>query len=135
MPRDVFPYPEDRELIEYFLRGKARTPDNTDSLVLFEGRLSIKGAAGAPTIAWFDTAGALTVQLTHDLNCYWCYRVINEIRRQMGIEDRVITREEKDQVGWIDRFNTFIDGAPIQLNQPIVLVGPLGVLAWREGIK
>ena len=138
--REVFPFADDRALIAEFLRG-SKTLTNTDWLVTTHtGAL---GTTGGTTIAWFDTAGALTVKLVDGMGYNTVVRVIHEICAQLGIKDVRVEREQCDETepgenGGIQYkrvFTYYIDGVPVTLDQAVVLVGPMGMAAWRESVK
>lgn len=133
MPRDVFPHETDRAVINYFLRGRKRLSLKTGYLFINEGRLVLDAGVGG-TLAWFDTAGALAVRVLDGIGYDYSRMAINEMAKQLGIPERELTRERhyEDGIaanGW--SFKYFMDGAEIQLNDPIVLVGALGMKAWQ----
>ena len=137
--REVFPFADDRELISRWLRDEPA--GNTDWLTAHNKQL---GLTGGVTVAWFDTAGALTVKLEGGAHYGSVVRVIHEICVQMGIKDVRVERSIVDEMvpdpttggtRYMREFTYWIDGVPVTLDQAHVLVGPMGMMAWRESVK
>jgi hypothetical protein len=132
--REVFPFEADRALIAAWLRRDYSLPQ-TDWLTSTASGLFHNGV----TVAWFDTAGALTVSVPAGQAFLTSARVIAEIAKQVGTTV-VISRERFDDFvhdpatgGSVHiPFNYFIDDQPYELGSPFVLVGALGMQAWRQ---
>lgn len=135
MPRDVFPHEDDRAIIRRFLLGAKRIMLQTDYLMLNEGRLVLCHVPSGSTIAWYDTAGALTVQFSGGLGYPTAVRAVHDMCKQLGMPEVQVTRERRtnDTIhpGW--EMVTFVDGQEVKLGQPYVLLGGLGMQAWRAG--
>ena len=141
--REVFPFEDDRELISRWLRGDARHfAGSTDWLSVTNQQLGLAGFA--TKVAWFDSAGALTVKLAGGAHYGSVVRVIHEICAQLGIKDVRVERSIVDEMvpdpttggtRYMREFTYWIDGVPVTLDQAHVLVGPMGMMAWRESVK
>jgi hypothetical protein len=130
--REVFPFADDRMVIDAFLRNEH--PMRSDYLDAGGGKLRFNSLH----IAWFDTAGALVVSLPTGLEYLSSARVVAEIAKQVGTTV-VITRQRLDEFvpdpttggSKLQVFQYFIDDQPYELGSPYVLVGSLGMQAWR----
>ena len=136
MPRDVFPHEDDRRVIRDFLRGEQH-PLNNSWLLSTAGGLTYNHSS----CAFFDTAGALLGKLAPGINLATNMRIIDEISKQLGMGTTVV-REWQDEfvptgsgvagTTYVRHFNYFFDGNPVQVDQPFVIMGALGMSAWRE---
>lgn len=130
MPRETFPFEDDRLLVWKFLVGGLSPP--TDWLKIENGRLHT--ATNSHAVAWFDTAGALVVQMPVGYQTPMSMRLINTIAEFIGTPHRVEQEVHAlDETGPDVRY--YIDGQQLQFNAPHVLVGALGMRAWRESMK
>ena len=130
MPRDLFPYIDDRRAITEFLRGTGNATFAPTALVtVVDGKLRLRGYAVA---AWYDTGGSLYAKLLTGIDYSPCVRVLAEIMNQLGSPERVVTREvEYTDVHGGLLFKYFFDGASVSLDEPFVVCGPLTIAAYR----
>jgi hypothetical protein len=136
MPREVFPYESDKDIINCFLRGKQNYgADASHYLLLHKGLLHQKIHDGQHAMAWFDTAGALYVRLQRGLGYDFSVHTIREMCKQLGLTDREIVRERTMEPRVHNFFKYFIGGDQVRLDEPYVLVGALGMAAWRVSNK
>ncbi len=143
MPREVFPFPADMDVIRAFLLGienyMAQSSDNIVRMV--RGNLVI-GALGSvtSTVAWFAPDGSLEAKVPNGFATSYAMHVINAIMRELqpaGVPKQVVMEAltfEKTPGKWrIYRF--FFDGAEVRQNVPFTLAGRVGVLAYRATAK
>ena len=130
MSRDTFPRQADRDAITAFLGGwHTQADDFTETSAGADHKLRYQGE----TIAWFDTAGALTVKLLPGWQMHYSRAIIQEMMKQLGI-DAVATQEVKELESFgkvIRTMHYFIDDKSVALGEPHVLAGSLTVAAYR----
>lgn len=142
MPRDLFPYEPDREVIAKFLAGKSAPAHAGDDVTNNGNTLFFQNLS----VAWFDSAGALCAKLSGSVDGYehhYASAIIDEILKQLGLEDRKVTQEITLMSDYALHHVTeparqimhFFDGQPIAIDEPVVLCGPLGVAAYRAANK
>jgi hypothetical protein len=138
MARELFPYQADRALIRAFLRGKRLKLDTAG----WESNLSIKNGnilayGGTVNLAWIAQGdGALYAKLLNDAAYHHSVRLIHFLLDELGQPDRRIVREdaplpEGKHAPIMRNWAYFIDGAPVGIDDPILIVGPLGLAAYR----
>jgi hypothetical protein len=136
MARDLFPRAVDRAVIEHFLLKSFLKPvESTESdLSIANARLKWRDN----TIAWYGDDGALYMKLALEAGYYPAKRVFEAVTSALGVDDMKIDREAND--GWCDgdteagghtRWHYFVNGAATGLDEPILVAGPLTVLAYR----
>jgi hypothetical protein len=127
MPRDVFPFQEDRDLVAAFL---ASAPPHPQSFATEAGTgLDYKGLRyNGHLIAHYDSAGALIGTLPPEhasAMAMPAIRLLHHMLDLLGVEAR-FTRESRE--GYLAYF---YDSSEIKLGDPVLLAGPLGVSAHR----
>jgi hypothetical protein len=138
MARELFPYQADRALIRAFLRGKRLKLDTAG----WESNLSIKNGnilayGGTVNLAWIAQGdGALYAKLLNDVAYHHSVRLIHFLLDELGQPERRIVREDNMPAGTGTddgklRWSYFIDGSPVGIDDPILIVGPLGLAAYR----
>jgi hypothetical protein len=136
--RDVFPRLDDRVVIRGFLSGKRVRRDTPNAIVTDLNNILVFKDGG--TIAWYDTSGALCAKLAQGGRERPQSRLaINFIMDQMGGVGGPVRHVEREGVPdaaavGLNQQRYFFDGAPVGVDQPIVLVGPLGVIAYRAAL-
>ena len=136
MPREVFPYPWDQDVLQCFLAGVPQYAHAESDLAVHDNRLSWAGTA----IAWYDTAGALVVippiQVSPVLN--YVVHAAHHMLECLGIEERIISEVREYAPGQQHRLAGetqervwFYGGTKINPGAPLVLCGPLTVQAYR----
>lgn len=127
MPRDVFPYAEDRIVIQHFLNGVAYVGREAE-VSLSDHKLY----AGSHAIAWFDSAGALTIMLGRG-HAFDPGRIVDFICDELGIPEMKLRREVEclSAFGSRDRVAYYTDDRAVRANEPYVLAGPLTMQAYR----
>ncbi len=137
--RDLFPRHDDRVVIQAFLTGRPRTRHATPSASIAIDHTSLVFTNGGTVVAWYDTAGALCAKLSPNANRAYSVLAINQIMVELGQPEKTIVREivfdEESPVHNPSRVRHFFDGTPIATDQPFVLAGPVGVLAYRASLK
>ena len=125
--RDLFPYPEDRAVIQAFLEGRKIFIHKNSTVQTHGGALTMEKIK----IAWFDeTTGALVAALPADFNTQPARRVLDYIGKLMG-DGRQITRERPNistPLSW------FHGDQPIYVGGTFTIAGPLSVLAYRAQV-
>jgi hypothetical protein len=152
MNRDVFPRINDRRLIRAFLAGRplllcTHPEQYADIEYLGFGAASDTSAViriDGCTVAWFDTAGALTGMIAPGAATAFSLRALNFIMATLGQPEQQVTRDVDPYSYYQDPptgrevqgrvFRYFFDGSPIQAGQPFVMAGPVGVLAYRASL-
>lgn len=131
--RTVFPLEADRVVIRGFLSGRKIYINREATIHTHGGKLYTSDPRkGGSSIAWYDTAGALYASIPRTRDALPAMRVINAIMEITGQPDRLVTRERHDLNPTIAYF---FDGSPVMLGEPFVLMGNLGVLAYRAALK
>lgn len=128
--RERFPYAEDREIIRQFLMGNpARSEDSY--LTSEDGKLKFHGVV----IASYDTAGTLTVMLSLDATTasHYVLRAANFMLEEVGSEQRI--SRENVMVDDVPTFEWGFEGRVIQPNEPLPLVGAMGLAAYRASVS
>ena len=93
MPRDVFPYSDDREAITLFLEGRHTTATHTGHVQAgADGKLRFEGCV----IAWFDTGGSVVVRLVEGWSEGYVRTAINELCKQLGMATEGAQREVRE---------------------------------------
>lgn len=134
MPRDIFPFEADREIIAHFLAGKHKK--SSAHLTITDGTLALSmSSVGNPVVvAWYDTAGALCSRIPSGYDSMYTAAVVEEILGQLGMDRRMLVRDVvMEQAAANRHFAWFFDGAPVNIDQPFVICGPLGARAHRLG--
>jgi hypothetical protein len=137
--RQVFPFSSDRAVVRQFLRGKrvkpASPPGVDTNLIIKNGNIL---AWTDLNVAWIAAGdGSLYTKLLGGSSYYSSMRLIHFMLNELGQPDRRIEREENpswDPAGDISlapRWLYFIDGSPVDIDDPILIVGPLGLAAYR----
>lgn len=137
MTRELFPYKHDRATVRAFLRGKRppKIPAEmwVTNLTIKPG--NILNYAGTVNLAWIAAGdGSLYAKLLPDAAYHHSVRLIHFLLGELGQPDRRIVRESQGNetpVDSINRWAHFIDGAPVGIDDPILIVGPLGLAAYR----
>lgn len=128
MPRELYPYPPEREVIRAFLGGDGtlRTPISDTSLYVTKGALMCDGGMRC---LWYDSADAVTTVVEGPI----AKHIANYVLEQMGVEERITVEvdenAEKNHTNK-HRVRYFFGGVPAD-EAPFVLVGPMTLMAWR----
>lgn len=125
MTRALFPYDEDRFVIDEFLRGRDASSDWMSSKAANGGRVL---CFGETPMAVVDAQGALQVMppSAHGWSPV-VRRALNAMLEALQLDER-IGRNTEDG---FDPATTF-DGVELAPGVPLTILGPLGLRAWRE---
>jgi hypothetical protein len=132
MPREQFPYPEDREILDAFLMASQARSVRSYLEATEDGRLTM----GQQVIAYYDTAGALVLHMavSTDTNVHYIERAGNYLLAQLGIDERIVREAAFDgqgagaaRWGWRWAWGNHY----VKPNEPLVLCGALGLRAYR----
>lgn len=139
MPRDVFPRADDRAAIAAFLDGTLEGEVLTETLVVIPRFVAIGGLGST---LWFDTAGALVAQLpVAGLFQRTAVRLIDAVCEILDAPDRKLVQEvHENEAVAIENPGRFVvrysaNGEIVPYGQPFVLMGPLGMHAYRASRK
>lgn len=145
MSRNRFPYPPDQEVILAFMRGTSCeasdwlssdgqhlefSPSAPNDVLDANAAAEMQGRQGKlpnATVAFYAPDGTMMAQLGSDIVSGYSVHVVNHIATIIGLTG---VRIERD--GVMPKF--FIDGAFVKPGQPFVLIGPLGIRAWRAAL-
>ena len=126
MSRDAFPFEEDQTTVLAFIAGELTVQGN-----IWLSHVAGKLCLNERVIAWYDTAGVLTVKLDGPY-VQTAVRAINWMARRIGIEDCEVRYEYRpDSEGFIQYF---AGDKPINLGEPWVLAGAMSVAAYRAAL-
>lgn len=125
VPRELYPYEPERQMIRAFLGGKSPAHTHDSNLYIEANVLMGDGAR----YLWFDSADAITTVVDGPIHKH----IANYVLEQMGVEERITVEvnEEPIKEGRDNRrVRYFFGGVPAD-EAPFVLVGPMTLMAWR----
>lgn len=130
--RDTFPFEPDKRVILSFLAGRARER-KSDWLAYAQGRLTLNNGA---TVAWYAPDGSLQAKLANNTVNAYSRHVVNYIMVALGEPAKAVLHQynTSNTLG-LPQVQYFFDGSPIEVDQPFVLVGPVGMMAYRAALK
>lgn len=148
--RATFPYPEDREVIAHFLAGRpmrGKTQPSAGGV----SRMNDSIMVGSVTVAWFNPSdGALMGKLLAGADYHPGVLLVHAVTDMLGASELRVTRESEpleiragarrdaSVIGLspdAERHRFFFAGAPVQIDQPFLICGPMGVRAYRAALK
>ena len=141
--RDTFPYADDLAVVDAFLRGRP-LDQNSASLIASTGKM-LHWPLNKTTVAWVE-GGTLNGKLLNGPMYNPGLHILHAVIDRLGMPGQRFTREMySPEVPTFDpngkvpvparMMRYFFDGSPIQIDQPVVLCGPVGLLAYRAGLK
>lgn len=131
MPRERFPFHDGRDLIERWIKN---TPgDNaTDFLEVMGKTLKLKDANDTTVaICWIaQSDDALYARIPRDINKFYAMLTINVVLELLDVPERVARETgEGNSTGKL-----FLGDQIIAEEEPILLAGPLTVMAFRAPV-
>lgn len=131
--RRGYPYEADRFVVRAFLHqdtGRAWRTGDTLQLSATPAA-TLRYAQSDQTLAWYDSVGALTVQLIRPRWVNQSVAVIEYMAELLGISERFTREERGDDTDIRKReLHYFLDGQPVGTGAPFVLAGTLTVAAF-----
>lgn len=131
MPRELFPFEPDRDVIRSFLAGDGALKTRSaaiDTSLYIDKRMLVGGGSDFKFL-WFDSADALTTVVEGPIHKH----IANYVLEQVGASER-ITVEVHDVIGEDEnnkhRVRYYFGSVPAD-EAPFVLVGPMTLMAWR----